>query len=294
MKNVALILFASLAVVGVSQEQSRREIVQRADDYARKLGAKQRIGDDAYIEDFAKGQAWRVQGDEVSVTVNRDLSFGYFSDASREARITGSSEERYTTGEAAVAHVRQRLEDVGLSADQPIKRTKNGVGVDSSNLLVFLGPSPYGYETSRNETFLQIHRVTGLIISLGRGPTWAFEPPNIRVTQAEAVQRARDMLGGETRDWRSTLRYETITDKVTGMPSLRSLNERRIARLCYRVGSDRGHILVDSVTGEAADLNLRADVPQASDGVSPDKAQKRKRAQACRHGRFRFSWPQPF
>lgn len=118
----------------------------------------------------------------------------------------------------------------------------------------YLRPRPFGYgNSSGNYVCVQLHRVTGRVRHLSVSRGWQYETPNVRITEEQAVQKAIEIYGGSSSDWRGRqLRFSTVNyDRAPAY--LKPLIEQRVMRLMYTVSSSKGSVMIDSVTGDVVD-----------------------------------------
>jgi alkanesulfonate monooxygenase SsuD/methylene tetrahydromethanopterin reductase-like flavin-dependent oxidoreductase (luciferase family) len=85
---------------------------------------------------------------------------------------------------------------------------------------------------------------------------WTFEPPNVQVTELEAVQAVCAAHGGRPEDYRRVLRYETIAGEDAA-ESAKALRRDKVLLLYYTVWNQQGaYVTVDSVTGEVVNYRI--------------------------------------
>jgi hypothetical protein len=152
--------------------------------------------------------------DEVMIGLESDGTFIGCSNMSAASHLPkGGAPDKYRTDEEAW----RALEDVIASLDLDLPaglerssvRRMGGSGGDEEYgdyvYSFYMRPKPYGYEHSGgNYLAAEMHRITGRVLSLSVARGWTYEPPDIRVTQEQAIAKAISVLANQATG-RSTL-----------------------------------------------------------------------------------------
>ena len=114
-------------------------------------------------------------------------------------------------------------------------------------------PSPFGYvDSDGNYLVAELHRTTGQLLGLSVARGWTYEPPNIRMSESQAIARGVDAFGGDPAEWRAQLVYKSLAYERA--PSyFKPMITRQKMRLMYIVSSDRGTVMIDTVTTSVLD-----------------------------------------
>lgn len=195
---------------------------------------------------------------DATTTLRADGTFMSFSVRGHALEPKGGAPDLYRTDEAAWRALDEIMNRVDLALPTELEPHKlereDSVGLDYV-LRLTMRLRPYGFETrSGHYLVAEIHRITGKLLYLSLpGTGWTYEPPNIRVSEAQAIEKAIETLGGEPYEWDVDLKY--ATSSFDRSPEyFKPLISQRIMRLLYRVTKFDGHsstaiVVVDSVTG---------------------------------------------
>lgn len=245
-----LVYLGSLCLAGVHGwgQISDAQAVQLAGTYASRIGAGLR----ARNPQVSRREGWiYVFLDptiDVQVTMENDGTFVSYTDFRRKEPEPGPG--RYPTDaeawRAAEALIARFDPPQGLVRDE-IKRQNETVPV----IYCFFNERPYGYRSEAGNTSVCFQKSDGAVLSLIVSKGWSYEPPNIRISEAEAKAIACQRMGGAPPDWDYRISY--MAGSSPSFPEgIRRLAAQRIARLVYWMvnRTNRDGIIIDTVTGD--------------------------------------------
>lgn len=195
-------------------------------------------------------------------SLKRDGSLISFSIRGPALYPKGGAPDKFETDEAAWRALEELFSGVDLDLPRELERHTlervDHAGMDCVVRLK-LRLRPFGYETRAGYyAVAELHRITGRLLYLSLpGKGWTYEPPNVQVSEAQAIEKAVDTLGGVASEWSTELKYATT--KYDRAPAyFRPLISQQVSRLLYRVLKRDGHgvtsmVIVDSVTGAVVD-----------------------------------------
>lgn len=228
-------------------ETADAKIVRRARDYAVSLGhvpkGEGQIDKNDTMTKFGQ-ERWRVAFEDASVTIDSSMLLAAYSWSGK-----------FNAAKAPKANPLVREGDAWELAEKVLARLKAAKGLvrsritgleneDNPDWQVWLHfqEKPHGYAAevgnsasvsfrTRNRQVLSVH--------IGRG--WTYEPPNIQITKAKAIEIAAAKMKSPKEGWKTELKYWRV---------VKSDSQERVSRLCYVVYSRYGFVNIDSVTGE--------------------------------------------
>lgn len=197
---------------------------------------------------------------EVVTSLKNDGTFLSFSSMSKSALLPkGGAPDKYETDEDAWRAFEDVLARVDLDLPEGLKRHRlERVSHEGQDYVYrfYMRLRPYGYETLGGWKIRgEIQRITGRAVSIVLSrPGWTYEPPNVRVSESQAIEKAIEAMGGAASDWRVELKYGT-SNYDRAPEYFRSLISQQVMRLLYRLQrydaeSGKSSIIsIDSVTG---------------------------------------------
>lgn len=200
---------------------------------------------------------FHVQFEEVVVSLEIDGTFiGFYNMSGSALEPKRGGRDKYETDEEAWRALEEVLGNLHLNLPPGLKRDeiRRQDGETSDFVYTFyMRPHPHGYDHSEgNYLAAELHRVTGRVLGLSVARGWTYEPPNVRVSESQAVERAVETFGGEPSEWRAQLKYKSMAyDRAPAY--FKPMVSQQIMRLMYLIGSERGTVMVDSVTGSVLD-----------------------------------------
>lgn len=197
---------------------------------------------------------------EVVTSLKNDSAFLSISSMSKSALLPkGGAPDKYETDEAAWRAFEDVLARVDLDLPEGLERHRlERVSHEGQDYVYrfYMRLRPYGYEALGGWKIRgEIQRITGRVVSIVHSrPGWTYEPPNVQVSEAQAIEKAVETMGGPASEWRVELKYGTANyDRAPEY--FRSLISQQVMRLLYRLqrydaASGKSSLIsIDSVTG---------------------------------------------
>lgn len=249
-QSIVLCLNVSIALAQLTDSQVRSQARQ----FTTSIGQPCEFPDNSTLKrnPFGQGTGFKVQSGEVLVFLDKVGKIARYADLG--AMRTGPSRgaDRFASDEVAWRYVENLLPilDVPLSLNRSVLRRVGGDGSGKPCLVLQFVDRPYGYKAIVGNTVsFTLNKVSGRIVSLNVSRGWSYEEPSIAVSAAMAKQVACDSLGGTPDEWQYLLEY-IGNSSTTSAPQVRALYNQRKVRLCYNLWSNRGSVIVDSITGD--------------------------------------------
>ncbi|HRI43376.1 MAG TPA: hypothetical protein PLL78_14790 [Fimbriimonadaceae bacterium] len=212
-----------------------------------------------------------VNFDDFVVFLTESGEFRALANMGGERRvIEGSEPDKYATDEEAWRALEAILADFEVPSELTRKElVRNAPGGEPFIMRFVMHPRPYGYEAQGgNAVHASIHQKTGRLRSLRISKGWTYEPPNIRISREQAIEIARNDLGGLAEDWQYVLRYAVVGDP-DAPASARELRANSRLRLYYDLWSSYGNTRIDSVTGEVIESIAPNEVARGATTAPP-------------------------
>lgn len=217
--------------------------------------------------DTATGQTVviHVNFDDFVVFLTESGEFRALANMGGERRVIGGSEpDKYQTDEEAWRALEAILADFEIPSGLTRKElVRNAPGGEPYIMRFVMHPRPYGYEAEGgNAVHASMHQKTGRLRSLRISKGWTYEPPNVRISQEQAINSTTLAYGGEPEDWQVSLQYRSFA-KPNVPEYVRALSANKTMRLFYALWGSRGEVRIDSVTGEIVDFISPAQIGAA-------------------------------
>ena len=192
--------------------------------------------------------------ERVNVFLRTDGSFRNYSnprlktDRSGSPDLLSDDETSWRAAEAVLAKF--ELPD-GLERHRIVRQ--ESTDYIPATVHCFFNARPFGYQSwAGNTARVLLDQSDGTPIEVSISSGWTYEPPNIRVSQQQAIAKAQDVYGGSIEDWHVELMY--LKGSNRGMPEyMREMAANKIQRLWYSASRDSQDttylVLIDSVTG---------------------------------------------
>lgn len=223
------------------------KIVRAARDFAVSLGhvpQGEGVIDKSDIMKVLGRDRWKVVFEDASVTIDSDMRL-------RAYNWSG----RFNAGKAPKANPLVKESDAWALAEKTLARyqppkglTRNrisGLGKDvRPDGIVYLHfqEKPYGYQAEVGNLASVSFRIRDRqLLSIHIGRDWTYEPPNIKISKAQAIEIAAAKMKAPKEGWKTDLKY---------WREIKTNPKVRVSRLCYVVYSKYGFVEIDSVTGE--------------------------------------------
>lgn len=193
--------------------------------------------------------------ERVNVIMRTDGSFRSYSNPRPKTDRSGSPDhlaDDESAWRAAEAILAKFEVPTGLARHRIVRELEQ----EHANAAVYchFNTRPYGYQSwAGNSASVRLDQTDGtptrVIISSG----WTYEPPNIRVSQQQAITKAQEVYGGSAEEWHVELMY--MVGASQDLPQyIREMAANKIQRLCYSLSRDTPDnsygVWVDSVTGQ--------------------------------------------
>ena len=256
--------FLSVALIGclchaqISEDQAIREAKRYISALAPEEIDKQPVVlRDTMEVSGATLEYFHVQFEEVVVALESDGTFiGFYNMSGPALEPKRGGPDKYVTDEEAWRALEDVVANLHLNLPPGLERDeiRRQDGETSDFVYKFyMRPRPHGYDHSEgNYLAAELHRITGRVLGLGVSRGWTYEPPNVRVSESQAVERAVETFGGEPSEWRVQLKYDSMAyDRAPAY--FRPMICQQVMRLMYLISSGRGTVMVDSVTGSVLD-----------------------------------------
>lgn len=285
MWNVARIglLTASLVLACwcPAQELSQEDAVRIAREYAIALGHEPAGTGTAQLEDSSRiggrpGSFWDVSFDDASVMLDRSgllQQYGWGGKYDPKKLPPG---DPFVDDEAAWEFAEDALAPFsvpeGLYRDS-IRRDPEQ-DLRAATVSLFFEVRPNGYPTNGGDSaHVTVRNRDRKIIAVSISRGWSYESPNIKISETQAIEIAANHTKSSRDGWKTEVRY--MIGAGAGAPeSIRQLSEQRTFRLCYNVFSNRGNVVIDSVTGDV----VAHRVPASSAASTPQANSKKPSA----------------
>ncbi len=209
----------------------------------------------------ASGQSvehFLIHVDEIMVGLTREGYFIGFSNSSGSAlRPKGGSPDKFKTDEEAWDALDELIDKLDLNLPPELNPSElkrlSSEGQDYTYLF-YKRPSPFGYaNSSGNYLSAQLHRITGRVLGLSVARGWTYERPDLRVSEAQAVEKGIEHFGGTPAEWRGRQLQYASMDYDRAPEYLKPIIAQKVMRLMHIVTSAYGTVMVDSVTGAVVD-----------------------------------------
>lgn len=197
---------------------------------------------------------------EVVTSLKNDGTFLCFYSMRRATLLPkGGAPDKYETDEAAWRAFEEVLSRIELDLPEGLERHRlERVSHEGQDYVYrfYMRLRPYGYETLGGWKISgEIQRITGRVVSIVHSrPGWTYEPPNVQVSESQAIEKAVETMGGPASDWRVELKYGTMNyDRAPEY--FKALISQQVMRLIYRMQrydpqtKVSSLISIDSVTG---------------------------------------------
>lgn len=281
MRFAFLLLIVGPTAMTSSQDLSAADVVRIARNYAVALGHDPTGNGTAHLEDWSKvggrsGGFWDVSFDDASVMLDRAGLLEQYGWGGTYDPKKLSPGDPFVDDEAAWEFAEDALAPFGVPDGlyRDSIRREPEQDLRAATVSLFFEVRPNGYPTNGGDcAHLTVRNRDRKIISVGISRGWKYEKPNIKVTEAQAIVIAANHTKSSREGWRTSLRY-TIGSRPDAPEPMRQLSEQRTFRLCYNVFSNRGNVVVDSVTGDVVAFM----VPASSATHSPAATSKRPSA----------------
>lgn len=252
----AIVATSSAAAYG---QLSNEDAIRAAEEHLRSLGAhalakNPQVRRSSMAVRGESEERIRVHFDDAAVSLNQNGTLSGLSIDGSAMEPRTDTPEKFASDDQAWQAVEEILSRSNIELPPDLERHSLSRGKQAYKEFIYtfyLRPKPYGYgNSSGNYVCVQLHRVTGAVRHVSVASGWTYEEPNLQTSHQEAIQAAMRTLGGSESDWTGKQLLYTSASYERAPEHIRRLLERQVMRLMYIISSDRGSVMVDSVTGD--------------------------------------------
>jgi hypothetical protein len=175
----------------------------------------------------------------VNIIKATDGSFGSYGYSGPKAERPGSPDQ-LASDEAAWRAAESVLERFELPSGLERHRIKRNEGTQHTpaTAYCYFNPRPHGYQSwVGNTASVLLDQNDGTPITVGISSGWTYEPPNIQVSERQAISKAQEIYGGGESEWESSIMYRVGANQNMP-PYMREMAANKVQRLCYSLSRD--------------------------------------------------------
>lgn len=247
-------------------------------DYAKALGHEPAGTGTAQLEDWSRvggrpGSFWRIGFDDASISLETSGLLQHYGWGGKYDPKKLPPGDPFVDDEAAWEFAEDALAPFsvpdGLYRDRIRREPEQDLR--AATVSLFFEVRPNGYPTNGGDSaHVTVRNRDRKIISVSISRGWSYESPNIKISETQAIEIAANHTKSSRDGWKTEVRY--MIGAGAGAPeSIRQLSEQRTFRLCYNVFSNRGNVVIDSVTGDVVAFMVPAGRATGSPPVTSKK-----------------------